>query len=123
VAEWIDHPPEILDRVRAICRGLPEAYEEQSWAGRRWRIRKRTFADLRTADTDAGPCTFIKFRSRGPELHALLQSGHPFFPAGYGEDVVGMLLDGSTNWTELAEVLTESYLLFAPKKLASRLRG
>ena len=39
-----DVPPEILDRLRPICPGLPETYEEPAWVGIRWRIRKRTFA-------------------------------------------------------------------------------
>ncbi|MCW2798958.1 MAG: hypothetical protein JWQ70_430, partial [Aeromicrobium sp.] len=39
-------PPEILDRLRPICLGLPEAYEEPAWTGTRWRVRTRTFAHV-----------------------------------------------------------------------------
>jgi hypothetical protein len=118
--EYIDEPTEILAKLRSICSQLPEAYEEPAWAGTRWRIRKRTFAHLHTVDGEGGPVTWLKFRSRGPELDALMATGYPFFSGGYGTDVVGMVLDGRTDWTEVAELLTESYRLFAPKRLAAQ---
>jgi hypothetical protein len=49
----------------------------------------------------------------------LRSAGHPFFYAGWGRDVVGMVLDDSTDWTEVAELLTESYCVLAPKKLVA----
>lgn len=119
--DYIDDPPQVLARVRAICDELPDAYEEQAWVGRRWRIRGRTFAHLRTVETPTEPVTWLKFRSRGAELDALLAQGGPFFPGGYGPDVVGVVLDGTTDWTEIAELLAESYRLFAPKRLVAML--
>ena len=117
--DYVDDPPQVLANLRCICRNLPEAYEEPAWAGTRWRIRKHTFAHVRTADTDTGPVTWVKFRARGPELDALLAQGHPFGAGGFGADVVAMIIDDGTDWTEVAELLTESYRLFAPKRLAT----
>ena len=34
--------------------------------------------------------------------------------------MIGMLLDDGTDWTELAELLTYSYCLVAPKQLANQ---
>ena len=45
-----DVSSEILDRLRPICRRLPDAYEEPAWIGVRWRIRNRTVAHVYTAD-------------------------------------------------------------------------
>jgi YjbR len=118
--DYIDDPPAVLASLRSICLKLPEAYEEPAWAGTRWRIRQRTFAHVRTADTDRGPVTWLKFRSRGPELDALLAQGHPFAPGGFGADVVAMIIGEGTDWTEVAELLTESYRLLAPRRLAAR---
>jgi hypothetical protein len=114
--DYIDDPPEVLANLRAICLTLPEAYEEPAWAGRRWRIRGRTIAHVRTAETEAAPVTWMKFRSTSPEREALLEVGHPFFPGG--RNTLGMLLDADTDWAEVSELLTDSYLLLAPKKLA-----
>src|SRR6185312_11214216 len=47
-----DVDPEVLDRLRPICRGLPESYEEPAWVGTRWRIRRRTFAHVLTVEPD-----------------------------------------------------------------------
>ena len=66
-----------------------------------------------------GPSTVLSFRSSGAELAALRASGHPFFRPGWGDNVVGMVLDGATDWGEVAELLTESYCIMAPKKLAA----
>lgn len=39
-------------------------------------------------------------------------------PSGW----VGVWLDGKVDWAEVADLLTDSYLLVAPKKLAAALR-
>jgi hypothetical protein len=122
--------PEVLDQLRPVCLGLPETYEEPAWVGIRWRIRKRTFAHVLTVDPDHQmayaraaetdePVCVLTFRSPGDEIEALIASGHPFFKAGWGTDVVGMVLDGDVDWDEVGELLTESYRVLAPKRLAA----
>ena len=81
--------------------------------------RTRTFSHVRTVDTATGPVTWVKFRSTGPELDALLAVGHPFSRGGFGTNMVSMILDADTDWNEVAELLTESYRLLAPKWLAA----
>jgi len=130
VPEYADVPPEVLTAVRSICMALPDAYEEEAWVGTRWRVRTRTFAHVLTVEGGSdsaharaaaaeGPTTVVTFRSSEPELEALRSAGHPFFYAGWGRDVVGMVLDDATDWTEVAELLTESYCVLAPKKLGA----
>ena len=125
-----DVPPEILARLRPICLGLPETYEEPAWVGVRWRIRKRTFAHVLTIDpehqvvfaraalTDEPACV-LTFRAAGDELHALVSGGYPFRKASWGHDVVVMVLDDDVDWAEISELLTESYRILAPKRLAA----
>ncbi|WP_406080775.1 MmcQ/YjbR family DNA-binding protein [Micromonospora sp. NBC_00858] len=125
-----DVPPEVLDRLRPICLGLPESYEEPAWVGTRWRIRKRTFAHVltvdpdhqvahaRAADVDRPTCLLI-FRSPPDEIAGLVASGHPFYKPAWGPTVLGMVVDDDTGWDEVAELLTESYCLLAPKRLAA----
>jgi YjbR len=122
-------PAEIVTELRAVCLGLPEAYEEQAWAGTRWRIRGRTFAHVleidagwppayaRAAGTD-GPSCVLTFRSSGPELGVLRSTGHPFFAPPWRQDEVGMILGEDTDWEEVAELLTDSYCVLAPKRLS-----
>jgi predicted DNA-binding protein (MmcQ/YjbR family) len=107
-------------RVRAMA--LPEVHEEQAWGGRRWRIRQRTFAQVATVVNDRGENTLLTFRSSGEELDVLHSIGHPFFRPGWGTNVVGMVLSDRTDWEEVGELLTDSYCVMAPKKLAAQAR-
>ena len=99
--------------------------------GVRWRIRKRTFAHVLTADPDHqmayaraaaidGPTCVLTFRSPGDEIEGLVTGGYPFFKPDWGADVVGMVLDGTVDWDEVGELLTESYRVLAPKRLAAQ---
>src|SRR6266545_6900746 len=131
MTDYADVPPDVVDRLRAVCSALPDAYEEQAWVGTRWRIRKRTFAHVLAIDSAwpaayaaameaTGPVTVLTFRSEGPELDALTNSGHPFYRPDWAPNIVGMILDEDADWDEIAELLTESYRIMAPKKLAER---
>jgi hypothetical protein len=132
VSDRPEVPAEIVEAVGSVCLALPEAYEEDAWVGTRWRIRKRTFAHLYAIDKGWPPvyaratrstgwaCT-VTFRSSGPELAALTAAGHPFYRAQWGANVVGMILDDAVDWAEVAELLTESYCVLAPKKLVARI--
>jgi predicted DNA-binding protein (MmcQ/YjbR family) len=122
-------PEEIVSRLREICLRLPEAYEEQAWVGRRWRVRRKTFAHVltvesgwppayaRAARTD-GPAVVLTFRASGLELDMFGNAGHPFFRPVWFPDIVGMILGSDVDWPELAELLTESYRVLAPRRLA-----
>lgn len=121
-------PVEAVAELRSICLDLPEAYEEQAWVGTRWRSRGRTFAHVltiesgwppayaRAAKTD-GPSWVLMFRSSPPELDALRSMGRPFFAPPWRADEVGMILSSEVDWAEIAELLTDSYCLRAPKML------
>jgi YjbR len=115
--EYADVPAEVLAEVRSICLGLPETVENASWAGTQWRVRKRTFAHVLAVDFADGPVTVVTFRSSPPELDALRRTGHPFFQPAWGADAVGMVLEPGVDWSDVAELLTESYCTQAPRKL------
>lgn len=127
-----DVPPEILDRLRSICDRLPESYEEPAWIGVRWRIRTRTFAHVYTPDVDRSPVyasyvgpdqepVVMTIRVAADDLLGLTAAGFPFFRADWGHNVVVAVLGDHTDWTELAELITDSYRGMAPKFLAARL--
>lgn len=118
----LDVPPALVRRVRAACANLPEAYEEPAFAGVRWRIRGATLAHLATRLHDDSPLTFVTVHAASPELEALPAMGDPFYP-GWGPGLVAVVLreDGTTDWTELKELVTDSYRLLAPKKLIAQL--
>lgn len=125
--------PDVVERLRAICDRLPAAEEQDAWVGVRYRIRGRTFAHLcpidggrpeamsRHAGT-AGPAVVLTFESAGEELGALRQAGHPFWVPPWRESVVGLFIEASTDWQEVAELVTESYCVQAPRYLTEQVR-
>lgn len=124
--------PEIVARLRSVCVRLPEAYEEEAWVGTRWRVRRRTFAHVVAIDAGwppayaraagtPGPATVVTFRSSGDEREALRGVGHPFFLAPWAPGAAGMVLDAGVDWGEVAELVSESYRVMAPRRLAAAL--
>jgi hypothetical protein len=90
VTDYADVAPEVIERLRAICLALPDAYEEQAWVGIRWCVRKKNFAHVLAIDSDwphayaaamkpTGPVTVLTFRAADDELAALINTGHPFY--------------------------------------------
>jgi YjbR len=113
-----DVPDDVTIRLREVCLGLPDAYEERAWVGTRWMVRKRTFAHVLGVEVDGtDPVVVLSFRAAGEELEVLRRAGHPFFVLGWGRDAMGMVLD-EPDWDEIAELVTESFCMLAPKKLA-----
>ena len=63
----------------------------------------------------------LTFRSSGDQLLALTHAGPPFYQPPWSPTLVGMVLNGDTDWDEVAERVIESYLSCAPQKLRHRL--
>ena len=130
MAAYAEAPAEIVAQLRSVCLGLPDAYEEKAWVGTRWRVRKRTFAHVLTIDSEWPPAyasaaaaeqemCVVTFRAPLAEVEALSNAGHPFFKPRWGPDVLGMVLGDDVDWAEVAELLTESYCVLAPRKLVA----
>jgi hypothetical protein len=112
-------PEDVEIRLRELCLDLPDAYEERAWVGTRWMVRKRTFAHVLGVEVGSERMVVLSFRSAGEELEVLRHAGHPFFVLGWGRDAIGMVLDADTDWSEVGELLTESFCVMAPKKLVA----
>ena len=131
MSERTEVPDAVVDRLRSTCLALPEVVEEEAWVGRRWTVRKKNFAHVVAIDdgwppayaqaVDAdGPLIVLTVRSSGPELEVLSHAGHPYFKPEWFPDIVGLVLDDDTDWDEVAELVTDSYCLLAPKRLAAQ---
>ncbi|HEX5087512.1 MAG TPA: MmcQ/YjbR family DNA-binding protein [Nocardioides sp.] len=128
----IEPDGEVVARLAVTALALPEAYEEDAWTGVRWRIRAKTFAHVMVAQAGyessfrditgiADPTTVLTFRAGGDELLALVHAGMPFYKPPWSPTIVGMVLDGDTDWAEVAELVTESYRFCAPQRLVQQL--
>ncbi len=121
--DWGQERKDVEERLRKICVALPEVHEGPAFNGRSWLIRKNHFCQVFTVVEGHEPRGIIMFRSEPPELDALAHAGHPFFKPRWGTRVMGMVIDDGLDWNEVAELITESYRIQAPKKLAARVNG
>jgi hypothetical protein len=104
-------------RLDAILGAFPRCRAEGAWVGTRWRVGSATVAHVFGGEDQLFR---IVFRAEPDEVMALAHLGPPYFRAGWGADVVGLVLDEDTDWEELAELLTDSYCIQAPEHLAAQ---
>jgi predicted DNA-binding protein (MmcQ/YjbR family) len=109
-----------IERVRQVCRALPEV-EEKPFGGHTapsFRVRDKLFV---MTSEDGGSMTF----KAGPGVQDELVATAPdrFFVPPYvgAKGWVGARLDVDQDWDELAELMEDSYRLIAPKRLVARL--
>jgi len=96
---------------------LPECQREVAWVGVRWRVGNATVAHVFGGEDQRFRITF---RAEPDEAFAFEHLGEPYFRAGWGHNVVGLLLDEHTDWEELTELLTDSYCIQARPAWPSR---
>jgi hypothetical protein len=115
VAERPEVPEWIVRRIAEVLTALPKCREEAAWVGIRWRVGQATVAHVYGGDDQL---LRVTLRAEQDEVVAFENLGSPYFRAGWGHNVVGLLLNDGTDWEELRELLTDSYCLQAPRRLA-----
>jgi hypothetical protein len=106
-----------MHRLAAILEAFPGCARVDAWVGVQWQVRGASVAHVFGGEDQLFR---IVFRAEPDEVMAFQHLGSPYFRAGYGRDVVGLVLDDATDWDEVAELLTDSYCLRAPAELAAR---
>ena len=107
----------MVHRIGRVLNSLPECHQDAAWVGVHWQVRHVTVAHVFGGEDQLFR---VVFRAEPDEVMALQHLGPPYFRAGWGRNVVGMVLDDRTDWDELAELLTDSYCVQAPRELAAR---
>ena len=105
---------------------LPEAAHEDIGDHSSFSVRKKKFAYFLNSHHGDGIIS-VCFRTERGQNEVLLASDQTRFysPAYIGpKGWVGLRLDsGKIDWTEVADFVTESYRLAAPKTLAGRIQA
>lgn len=118
MSERPDVPAAMIRRLAAILDRFPDCRIEDAWTGVRWRVGQATVAHVFGGEDQLYRVTF---RADPDEVAAFEHLGHPYFSLGWTGNGAGMILDDNTDWTELAELLTDSYCIQAPARLASQI--
>jgi len=109
---------QLTDRLRKICLALPEAEEKEAWGDPTFRVRDKIFAMEKRGDGR------VSVWCKAPEGSQMVLVGADpdrfFVPPYVGHrGWVGVRLDTNPDWGEVAKIVTRSYVLVAPRKLAA----
>ena len=114
-------PPSPLARLRKICLAFPEAHEAEAWGEPTFRVRNKLFAMYAAADNHHGGGRTSVWLKATPPNQALMVRADPtryFVPPYVGANGwIGVYLDRTADWTDVAELSRDAYRLTAPKKL------
>jgi hypothetical protein len=118
-------PPSPLARLRKLCLALPEAHEVEAWGEPTFRVRNKLFAMYAAPSNHHGGGRAAVWCKAAAGNQALMVRAEPeryFVPPYVGPSGwVGVWLDRNPDWSEVKDLMRDSYRLVAPKKLAARL--
>jgi predicted DNA-binding protein (MmcQ/YjbR family) len=113
--------PSPLPRLRKLCLSLPETHEVEAWGAPTFRIKGgKIFAMYASASNQhAGRhSVWIKARKDNQELMIRSKPARFFKPPYVGPSGwIGVYLDKSPDWNEVAELLRDGWRQIAPRKL------
>ena len=111
MGERPDVPDEVVARLDALLTSRRGVHREAAWVGQRWRVSGATVAHVFGGQDGLFR---IVFRGEPDEVAAFEHMGPPYFRVSWGARTIGMMIDGDTDWQELAEMLEDSYRIQAP---------
>jgi len=111
------HP--VVERLRTLCRALPETSERSSWGHPNFRAGRKTFAAFEIV----GGRPSIAFRLPAGEVEELL-SGRDFFATPYGRGLWASLwVDHEIDWTVIDRLLRRSYRVVALERMLAAMEN
>jgi predicted DNA-binding protein (MmcQ/YjbR family) len=119
-------PPGPLLRLRKLCLALPEAHEVEAWGEPTFRVRNKLFAMYAAPNNHHGggrPAVWCKAAPGNQALMVRAEPARYFVPPYVGPSGwVGIWLDRNPDWSEVRDLLCDSYRLVAPRKLTALLQ-
>ncbi len=110
----------MLDRLRGICLVLPEAEERETWEVPTFRVRNKIFAMVH--DVRSRPSVWFKAPKGTQTLLTEAAPDRFFVPPYVGhKGWIGLWLDATFDHEETQALITRSWRMTAPKRLAATL--
>jgi hypothetical protein len=112
---------DVLDQLRSICLGLPEATEQGGVGDPTFKVRDKIFAMRHGVD---GRMSMWCKAPTGAQDVLVSSAPERFFVPPYvgHHGWVGVWLDVEIDWDEVADLVEESYRMTAPKRLRALLK-
>ena len=116
--------PSPLPKLRKLCLALPEAHEVEAWGAPTFRVKNKLFAmyaEPGNNHTDGRASVWIKAGKENQVLMIRAQPHRYFKPPYVGPSGwVGVYLDKSPDWDEVAALLRDGWKMTAPKRLVAK---
>jgi hypothetical protein len=116
--------PSPLPKLRKLCLALPEAHEVEAWGAPTFRVKNKLFAmyaEQGNNHTEGRASVWIKAGKENQVLMIRAQPHKYFKPPYVGPSGwVGVYLDKSPDWGEVAALLRDGWKLTAPKRLVAK---
>ena len=108
-----------VDRLRAICLGLPETIEKISHGEPAWFVAGKMFAMLDDNHHGADHLAVWLAAALGDqEALVAANPGRVFVPPYVGpRGWIGVRIDGRTDWRQVTTLVRDAYVQVAPKRL------
>lgn len=120
---FIPCPDELLVPLRRALFTLPEIVEVPRPLTITFKVGQRNVAEVVTVRDGDDIATVMAARAHEDEVERLDKAGHPFFrPRQSASARIGVVLDTETDWNQVLEIATDSYLLVAPKRLTELIK-
>jgi predicted DNA-binding protein (MmcQ/YjbR family) len=111
----------VLEKLRAICLALPDTTETPTWGKPHFRVKEKIFCGYDGEDADGASLGFKMEK----EVAFAIVSDPRFFRAPYvgQHGWVGMRTKSikAKDWSQVREMIIESYRLIAPKASLAKL--
>jgi hypothetical protein len=114
---------DVLDRLRRLCLALPEVTERLSHGEPTWFVRgKKTFVTYADHHHGGRLAFWCAAPAGAQEALAAAEPTRFFVPPYVGHrGWLGVYLDVSLDWDELADLVEDAYRMIAPKRLVAEL--
>jgi hypothetical protein len=114
-----------LTRLREICLALPEAVEQGGVTDHTFRVRKKIFAMfLDDHHGDGRVAMWCKAPAGAQEMLVGSDPTRFFVPPYVGHHGwLGVRLDGTVDWDEVADLVADAHRMTAPKRLLRQMEG
>ena len=113
-----------IDRLRTVCLALPEAHEVEAWNEPTFRVKNKIFAMFAASENHHGagrPSVWVKSTHLIQDMLIHDDPDRYFAPPYVGpKGWLGIRLDRRPNWTTVADLIRDAYLLTAPKRIAAK---
>jgi hypothetical protein len=110
----------LIQRLREVCLAFPRAFEKEAWGECTFRVTGGSMFAMTDCDHHDSGHTAVWVKAT-PMVQEILVGANPkrFFKPPYvgHKGWVGVRLDDTGDWDELAAILKDGYLMSVPAKL------